>query len=168
VKGTIIRGSKLYSHQSNALAENTVGIIGGIFRSLRLATEKKLNTTTTSYKIDAKHPLVPWLGRHAGWILTRFQNRSWGGSSFKQLFGVEYKGEVTEFAEVLWYRLAARVSSGRGKMEARFAEGVWLGKSEFDDSHLVADTRLGIQTVRTVRRMPIEFRWRGDLLRPGI
>ena len=30
VKGTIIRGSKLYSHQSNALAENTVGIIGGI------------------------------------------------------------------------------------------------------------------------------------------
>ena len=49
-------------------------------------------------------------------------------------------------------------------MEARFAEGVWLGKSEFDDSHLVADTRIGIQTVRTARRMPIEFRWRGDLV----
>ena len=39
-------------------------------------------------------------------------------------FGREYSGEIAEMGEQLWYRLAARVSAGRGKWEARFARGI--------------------------------------------
>ena len=96
--------------------------------------------------------------------MTRFQPREHGGSSFKFLYGHEYIGEIAEFGESLWYRIAARVSSGRGKYEARFAKGIWVGKSEADDSHLVIDLERGVQKCRTVRRMPLEFRWNPELV----
>ena len=63
-----------------------------------------------------------------------------------------YSGEIAEMGEQLWYRLAARVSAGRGKWEARFARGVWVGKSEIDDTHLVVDLERGIQKDRTARK----------------
>ena len=73
-------------------------------------------------------------------------------------------GEIAEMGEQLWYRLAARVSAGRGKWEARFARGIWVGKSEIDDTHLVMDLERGIQKVRTMRRIPEEFRWNAEML----
>ena len=97
-------------------------------------------------------------------MITRFQPRSHGGSSYRLIFGREYSGEIAEMGEQLWYRLAARVSAGRGKWEARFARGIWVGKSEIDDTHLVVDLERGIQKVRTVRRMPEEFRWNAEML----
>ena len=97
-------------------------------------------------------------------MITRFQTRSHGGSSYKLIFGREYCGEIAEMGEQLWYRLAARVLAGRGKWEARFARGIWVGKSEIDDTHLVVDLERGIQKVRTVRRMPEEFRWNVEML----
>ena len=65
---------------------------------------------------------------------------------------------------MLWYRIAARVSSGRGKYEARFAKGIWVGKAEADDSHLVVDLERGVQKCRTVRRVPMEFWWNPELV----
>ena len=59
---------------------------------------------------------------------------------------------------------AAGKTAGRGKWEARFARGIWVGKSEIDDMHLVMDLERGIQKVRTVRRMPLEFRWNAVML----
>ena len=67
--------------------------------------------------------------------------------------------------EQVWYRLAGRVQQGRGKWEARFARGIWVGKSETDDTHLVVDLVRGLQKVRTVRRMPEEFRWNAEMVR---
>ena len=66
--------------------------------------------------------------------------------------------------EILWYKNQGRVASGRRKYEDRFFRGVWVGKSETDDSHLVIDLERGVQRSRTVRRMPIEFRWNHSLL----
>ena len=57
-----------------------------------------------------------------------------------------------------------RGTSVCGKWEARFARGIWVGKSEIDDAHLVVDLERGIQKVRTVRRMPEEFRWNAEML----
>ena len=75
----------------------------------------------------------------------------------------EYIGEIAEVGEQLWCRLAARVTAGRGKWEATFARGIWVSKSGIDDAHLVMDFERGIQ-VRTVRRMPVEFRWNAEML----
>ena len=97
-------------------------------------------------------------------MITRFQPRSHGGTSYKLILGREYSGEIAEMGKQLWYRLAARVTAGRGKWEARFARGIWVGQSEIDDTHLVMDLERGIQKVRTVRRMPVEFPWNAEML----
>ena len=110
------------------------------------------------------NPIAPFLVSSVGWMITRFQPRSHGGSSYKLIFGREYSGEIAEMGEQLWYRLEARVLAGRGKWEARFARGIWVGKSEIDDTHLVVDLERGIQKVKTVRRMPEEFRWNVEML----
>ena len=107
---------------------------------------------------------MPFLVNSVGWMITRFQPRSHGGSSYRLIFGREYSGEIAEMGEQLRHRLAARVSACRGKWEARFARGIWVGKSEIDDTHLVVDLERGIQKVRTVRRMPEEFRWNAEML----
>ena len=148
-----------YSHQSMGLVERTNGLAAGLLRTFRLALERRLNT-----EISPDHPIVPFLVNCIGWYITRFQPRDHGGSSFKFLYGHEYKGEIADFGELVWYRIAARVSAGRGKYEPRFAQGIWVGKSEVDDSHLVIDVERGVQKARTVRRMPQEFRWNADRL----
>ena len=63
-------------------------------------------------------------------MITRIQPRSRGGSSYRLIFGREYSGEIAEMGEQLWYRLAARVSAGRGKWEARFVRQRHLGRQE--------------------------------------
>ena len=81
------------------------------------------------------------------------------------MFGREYAGDIAEIGEQVWYRITGRTETGRGKYEARFETGVWVGKSEMGDTHVVVDVQRGLMKTRTVRRMPEEFRWNKDLLK---
>ena len=123
-KSTIVRGSPAYSKQSAGHVEGANRLAAGLLRTYKLKLERKIG-----HELRPKDPIVPFLVNPVGW-------------------------EIAEMGEQLWYRLAARVLAGRGKWEARFARGIWVGKSEIDDTHLVVDLERGIQKVRTVRRMP--------------
>ncbi|CAK0844151.1 unnamed protein product [Prorocentrum cordatum] len=116
-------------------------------------------------KLELTDSSLAFLANAVGWYIARFQPRSRGGSSYKYLFGREYTGEVAEVGEQAWRRIAPRVAAGQGKFEARFAKGIWVGKSEFDDQHLVVDLQRGLLKVRAVRRMPEEFRWNAELVK---
>ncbi|CAK0888712.1 unnamed protein product [Prorocentrum cordatum] len=156
---TLVRGSPPFSKQSAGYAEGANKLAAGLLRVYKLKLEHKLGC-----EIKMTDPIVPWLVNSVGWMITRFQPRSHGGSSYKMLYGKEYNGEIAEMGEQVWYRISARVAAGRGKWEARFAKGIWVGKSELDDTHLVIDPERGVQKVRTVRRMPEEFRWQPELI----
>ncbi|CAK0829183.1 unnamed protein product [Prorocentrum cordatum] len=156
---TLVRGSPPFSKQSAGYAEGANKLAAGLLRAYKLKLEHKLGC-----EIKMTDPIVPWLVNSVGWMITRFQPRSHGGSSYKMLYGKEYNGEIAEMGEQVWYRISARVAAGRGKWEARFAKGIWVGKSELDDTHLVIDPERGVQKVRTVRRMPEEFRWQPELI----
>ena len=153
-KSTIARGSPAYSMQSAGHVEGANRFAAGLLRTYKLKLDRKIER-----ELRPSDPIVPILVNSVGWMITRFQPRSHGGSSYKLIFGREYSGEIAEMGEQSWYRLAARVTAGRGKWEASFARGIWVGKSEIDDTHLVMDLEREIQKVRTVRRMPVEFRW---------
>ena len=156
---TIVRGSQAFSKQSAGHAEGANRLAAGLLRTYKLKLERKIGC-----ELRPSDPSVPLLLNSVGWMITRFQPRSHGGSSYRLIFGREYSGEIAEMGEQLWYRIAAPVSAGRGKWEARFARGIWVGKSEIDDTHLVVYLERGIQKVRTVRRMPEEFRWDAEML----
>ena len=158
-KSTIVRSSPAYSKQSAGHVEGANRLAASLLRTYKLKLERKIGR-----ELRPSDPIVPFLVNSVGWMIKRFQPRSHGGSSYRLIFGRECSGEIAVMGEQLWYGLAARVSAGRGKWEARFARGIWVGKSEIDDTHLVMDLERGIQKVRTVRRMPVEFRWNKEML----
>ena len=121
-KSTIVRGSRAYSKQSTGHVEGANSLAAGLLRTFKLKLEREIGR-----ELRPSDPIVPFLVNSVGWMITRFQPRSHGGSSFKHIFGPEYSGEIAEMGEQLWYRISARVSAGRGKWEARFARGIWVG-----------------------------------------
>ena len=72
-----------------------------------------------------------------------------GKTSYEILKGKPYRGELVEFGEVVWARDLASAS----KLEARWIPGVWVGKADLSDEHLIA-TRGQTKLVRSIRRRP--------------
>ena len=93
------------------------------------------------------------LVRHSSWLISRFLVKSDGKTPYERLRGREYRGEVVEPCEVVHYKLEAP-----GKMEPKTAVGVWLGKSNTSDEHLVG-TPQGIRRCRSCYRRPEGKRW---------
>ena len=102
---TIVRGSPAYSKHSAGHVEGANRLAAGLSRTYKLKLEE----------LRPSDPIVPFLVKSVGWMITRFQPRSHGGSSYKLIFGREYSGEIAEMGEQLWYPFAARVTAGRGK-----------------------------------------------------
>ena len=123
-KSTIVGGSPAYSKQSAGHVEGANRLAAGLLRTYKLKLERKIGR-----ELRPSDPIVPFLVKSVGWMITRFQPRSHGGPSYRLTFGREYSGEIAEMGEQLWYRISARVSAGRGKWEARFFQR-HLGRQE--------------------------------------
>ena len=97
-------------------------------------------TVNAHYKVELKpsDPISSWLARHSGWILTRFTVREDGLTPYRRLKGRDYHGQIAEFAETVMYKLAPGAA---GKMEARWEKGIWLGKANVSDEHLIGTPR---------------------------
>lgn len=113
-------------------------------------------------KLSVSHKLLAWAIRHAGWILNRFQVHADGMTSYRRLKGVNYRGEVVEFAECVWARIPGRTRTD--KLEPRWTAGVWVGKVESSDEHLVG-TSTGIVRARSIMRRPEPERWDQEIYR---
>ena len=122
-------------------------------RALKLGLEARVQE-----RLPADHHIMPWLGRHAGWLLTRFAvHQSSGRTSYELLRGRPYRGEICEIGESVWARRPGEPPR-TGKIEGRWYSGVWIGKTESSDEHLIADVE-GTNRYRTVRRRPEKERW---------
>ena len=95
-----------------------------------------------------------WIVRHAAWLIPRFR-----GSEIQSLvyraMGGPYRGKLVEFGETVLAHLP-EVGKGSGnpapKLADRWKSGVWLGKSDLTDEHLVR-TDDGVVYARSVRRL---------------
>ena len=76
-------------------------------------------------RIDTDHKLLPWMVRHAGWLITHYQVKADGKTPYERLRHRPYRGEVAEFAETVHYK----DPNAQGKLDDRWFVGVWLGKS---------------------------------------
>ena len=72
--GTALGNSKVGDSDSNGKVEKCVQDFKGLVRTFRSDLESKLGT-----KIKLSDPVVPWLVRHAGHIMTRCRVREGGG-----------------------------------------------------------------------------------------
>ena len=64
--GSAMDNSRVGDSDSNGTIENSIGAVEGMVRTLRVALEEKLGQ-----KIQLSDPVMPWLVRHAGHLITR-------------------------------------------------------------------------------------------------
>ena len=131
-------------------------------RALRFQLEEQLGSI-----LDPRLPIFAWLVRHASWLLYRFHvARDTNASAYLRVRGGPYNGRIVGFAESVLALTPERKDGGGprhiSKLSSRWSVGVWLGKTDESNEHLVC---LGgqIGRFRTVRRYAVEDRKRWSL-----
>ena len=83
-----------------------------------------------------------------------------GFTPFRMLRGKDYNGIIVEFAESVLYKIPGL----KTKLATRCEKGLWLGKRNSTDEHIIG-TEDGTTTARTVQRRPEEHRWSKDIFK---
>ena len=103
-------------------------------------------------EITTESPLLPWLVRHCGWILSRYAVRADGMTGFSRLKGREYTSGIAIFGEAIWYKLP------KTALDNRWRTAIWLGKSDRSDERIIG-LESGAILARPVRRKVEGKRW---------
>ena len=141
--------------QSNGEIEITVKIVEGQIRTLKCQLEHHLKQ-----EIPVDHPLLPWLVRHAGATISRYQKGRDGMTAYRRLKGRDFVRNVIEFGECVWYM--RNKNNKKGKLESNWEPGVFLGIRE-ESSEAVIGTPDGVVKARSFRRKGSEeTRWDKD------
>ena len=109
--------------------------------SLKVHAEVKLKCALTP-----EQPGWPWIVRHSAWLHNRFH------VNFEELHQTRYKQDVVPWGEKVLFmepRPKHRRLKG-GRRHQKMDAGIWLGRSEESDEHLLGTPR-GVMRARTTR-----------------
>ena len=130
-KETDIECRPKYSSPSTGPIEDMNKELCGLVRCSRIYLWEK-----AKLDITAESPLLPWLVRHCGWILSRYAVRADGRTGYSRLTGREYTAGISIFGEAIWYKLPK--TADLTKLDDRWRAAIWLGKSDRSDEHISA------------------------------
>lgn len=139
--GVMLEKGPKYSHQSQGTVEGGNKIAEGQIRVL------------------GTHRMLPWVMRHSGFLVTKFNVKDTGHAAWYYIRGKEYAGELCELGENILYKIAGMTGN---KLALRWERGLWLGKDFESDGHLVGRGTTLVKA-RTIRRLPEGERWALDL-----
>ena len=113
--------------------------------------------------INEEHPILPWVVRHAAATLNRYLKGPDGRTPYSRLKGRNFRTEVAEFGECIWYLKPE--SKGKTKLKSRWETGIWLGIREESGETLIG-TKEGVIKVRSFREKGTnQERWNQDVLK---
>ena len=93
------------SHASLGALEGWHDLLQGHIGALRLDVEERFGSI-----VGVTHQCVPWLVRHATWLLNRFQRRQNGATAFENLKRVSYKKHLMQFGDRCHWLEAERIT----------------------------------------------------------
>ena len=155
--GSALDNSRVGDSDSNGFIETAIGSFEGVARTLRIALAMKVKA-----KVAASDPVIPWLIRHVGHIITRCWVRLNGKTSYQMIKGRRSNIRLKEFGEAVWFRIPESKNLP-GKFEPRWEDGIYVGFNIGTGEDLVSTDR-GVFRVSTVRRKPVDERWSKQLL----
>ena len=153
--GTAIENSRVGDSDSNGRVERAIREVKGMVRTLRSHIEEKTGTT-----IHLDSPIVPWLVRHAGYLITRCKVRSDGKTAMQKMNGRRTNTPLLPCGESVLFKLP-KVQDMPGDFRDRFDQGVWLGCTIRSGEHVVG-TKNGVHTVSAVMRRAQDERWSAE------
>ena len=98
-----VRQSPAYSSQSQGSVERYHRTLMGQVRTLKSQVQDNYGTNITS-----RHPIMPWIVRHAAYLLNRYAVHADGNTSFFRRWNKENKTPLCEFGETVLYLLPSQ------------------------------------------------------------
>ena len=155
--GTALENSRVGDSDSNGKIERAIRDVKGMIRTLRSALEEKTGKTI---RLDAA--VVPWIVRHAAYILTRCKICPDGKTAMQKMKGRRVNVPWIPFGESVLFKLP-KVPNMPGDFRDRFESGIWVGCTIRSGEHLVA-TEKGVYKVSSVVRRAEDKRWSPELI----
>ena len=156
--GTALENSRVGDSDSNGRIERAMREVKGLIRTLRCWVEMK---TGCPVRLDSA--IVPWIVRHAGYVITRCQVQTDGKTAMQKMKGRRVNVPWIPFAESVLFKLP-KVPNMPGDFRDRFENGVWVGCTIRSGEHLVA-TEKGVFKVSSVVRKPEDRRWSSEAIK---
>ncbi len=149
-----------YDSQSNGGTEVGVRLVRGLFRTLKLCLEARVDRY-----IPVDHALIPWLLQHTCLLLNTKTRGPDGLTPWARARGRPFGQRVIGFAECILYKLPVKGPASRpdGNMGRLGGEGVCLGYNRTSNTYIVA-TETGITASRSLARRPEAHRWSPEAL----
>ena len=104
--------------------------------------------------------IIPWLVRHAAYIITRCRVRSHGRTSLQLITGRNSLTELVAFGETVVFNIP-KTKDVVGSSEERWETGVWIGCTIRDGMALIG-TPAGVYKVGALKRQPDGEQWSKD------
>ena len=155
--GTGIEQSKVGDSNSNGRIERAIQDYKGLVRTLRSMISRMIN-----HKISLTHPIVPWLVRHVGHLITMCRVRDHGKTAYQEMKGRRTTAKLVPFGERVLFKIP-KTKHMPGDFEDRWEAGIWLGFMMRSGEHLVGLSD-GVYKCATVRRVVLEKRWSKELM----
>ena len=151
----LLREAPQRSHQAQGAVESMNGFVQSQVRALWLDVRRRYPD------LDLVCNLLPWLIRHAAWLIARFHTRSKDQMTpYRLVTGSDYSHPLATLGEVV----LGKLPTTKIKAQRRWVKGLWLGKLDRDDSHILG-TSSGAIAVRSVRRLPLESQTDGVMMK---
>ena len=129
-----------------------------------MVKQKELSKTSETWAIASEKPVKkrqdtelvapvnPWSFRHAAErLINRFRVLNQKMTSYELMYGRRYQGNICQFGESVLFKT---LSPWKG--DDVFHRGVWVGKSHWNDNHVVM-TPNGVVEARSIRRVAEQF-----------
>ena len=157
IEETIIEPAITGDPKTNGMAECAVKEVKGVMRSIIDHIESHCGD-----KLQSDDVIIMWIIKHAALMISRYKVGSDGMTPYERTKGKKASQPMVCIGErVLFMPLKA----ARGdKMDVRFEYGIYVGTSFVNSEHYVA-TEGGVIRTRTIRRLPMEDRWKIESIR---
>ena len=93
-----VRQAPAYTSQAQGSMERFHRTLMRQVRALKLQLENNYRIHLTS-----KHPIMPWMVKHAAYLLNRYAVHSDGNTSYYRRWNKEHKTPICEFGETVLY-----------------------------------------------------------------
>ena len=123
--------------QAPACTSQAQGSVERFHRTLmeQIRTLKLQIENNYGIHLSTTHPIMPWLVKHAAYLLNRYSVHSDGNTSYYRRWNKEHKTPICEFVETVLYMMPT--AKHRPKMEARFFQAIWLGKDTSTNENIL-------------------------------
>ena len=150
-----------YDSQSNGGTECGIREVRGLFRTIKLDTEKRIGRA-----IPACHPICSWLVEHAALLITAMRVGTDGKTAWSRLRGRGFGQRMVGFGESVLYKQPPKgpQHDPQGNMGPRMHIGTFLGFHKTSNAYRVMATDGSIVKSRGLSRRCLADRWQAETL----